>query len=311
MIAGDTFAIVALEILSAATILVLLALGLAVVFGMMRIVNLAHGEFLTIGAFTTLAAVRFGGLPLWLGMLLAPCVAGAIGIAIERLVIRHLYGRPLDVMLATWGISLVLIGTITVIFGPVTFGLAYVLGNFSVGRYQYPEYRIAMTAAAALMMLLVYLLFQHTRFGRRARATIGNPEMASALGINTSRMFMLTFGLGAALAGAAGAILAPIVSVVPTMGILYIARAFITVIVGGPAALLGTTAAASLLGTIEALVAHFPLFHIATAGFCTPSPCVIAIGGSAFFGEIALLVFAVFLLRLMPEGLTGLRGRRY
>src|ERR1700739_447786 len=108
MIAGDTIAIVGLEILSAATILVLLALGLAVVFGMMRVINLAHGEFLTIGAFATLAAVRFAGLPLWGGMLLAPCVAGSFGMLIERLVIRRLYGRPLDVMLATWGISLVL-----------------------------------------------------------------------------------------------------------------------------------------------------------------------------------------------------------
>lgn len=311
MIAGDTLAIVVLEIVNAATILVLLSLGLAVVFGMMRIINLAHGEFLTIGAFTSLAAVRFAGLPLWAGMLLAPCVAGAFGMLIERLVIRHLYGRPLDVMLATWGISLVLIGTITAIFGPVTNGLPYTLGSFTIGRYQYSEYRIAMTAAALLMMLVVYLLFQHTRFGRRARATIGNPEVAAALGVNTGRMFMLTFGLGCALAGAAGAILAPMVGVVPTMGTLYIARAFITVIVGGPVALVGTAAAASLLGTIEAVVSHFPIFHVATAGFCTPSPCVIAVGGSAFFGQIALLLFAVLLLRLLPEGLTGARwGRR-
>lgn len=311
MIAGDTIVIVGLEILSAATILVLLALGLAVVFGMMRIINLAHGEFLTIGAFTTLAAVRFGGLPLWLGMLLAACVAGLIGIAIERLVIRHLYGRPLDVMLATWGISLILIGTITVMFGPVTNGLPYALGSFTIGRYQYSQYRIAMTVVALLMMLIVYVLFHRTRFGRQARATIGNPEMAAALGINTQRMFMLTFGLGCALAGAAGAVLSPLVGVVPTMGILYIAQAFITVIVGGPLALVGTAAAASLLGTIEALIAHFPLFHIATTGSCTPAPCVIAIGGSAFFGEIALLVFAVVLLRLLPQGLTGGRWNPY
>jgi branched-subunit amino acid ABC-type transport system permease component len=311
MIAGDTLVIVALEILNAATILALLSLGLAVVFGMMRIINLAHGEFLTIGAFTTLAAVRFAELPLWIGMLLAAAVAGLVGIAIERLVIRHLYGRPLDVMLATWGISLMMVGTITVMFGPVTRGLPYALGSFTVGRYQYSEYRIAMTGIVLLMMLAVYLLFQHTRFGRHARATIGNPEMAAALGINTGRMFMLTFGLGCALAGAAGAVLSPLVGVVPTMGILYIARAFITVIVGGPVALVGAAAAASLLGAIEALVTHFPLLHITTAGSCMPSPCRIAIGGSAFFGEIALLLFAVLLLRVLPEGLTGGRGRRH
>lgn len=309
MIPFDTTIIVLLEVLNAATILALLALGLAVVFGMMRIVNLAQGEFLTIGAFTTLAAVRFGGLPLWVGMLLAPCVAGVVGIAIERLVIRHLYARPLDAMLATWGISLVLIGVITVIFGPVTYGLPYALGHFTVGRYQYAEYRIVMSLAAVGLMALVHLVFRYTPFGRRARATIANPEMAAALGVNTSRMFMLTFGFGSALAGAAGAIISPMVSVVPTMGILYIARAFITVIVGGPVALLGTASAASVLGSIEALVARFPLLQIETSGFCTPPPCTITIGGSAFYGQMALLLFAIVLLRLRPQGLTGV-GRR-
>lgn len=301
----DTALIVLLEALSAATILVLLALGLAIVFGMMRIVNLAHGEFFTIGAFTTLTAVRFGGWPLWLAMLLAPCVAFAVGIAVERLVIRHLYGRPLDAMLATWGVSLLLIGTITVIFGPVTFGLTYALSDFTVGRYQYSEYRIVMSIAAIAMLALVHALFRYTPFGRRARATIANPEMAAAIGIHTSRMFMLTFGLGCALAGAAGAILAPMVSVVPTMGVLYIARAFITVIVGGPVAIVGTASAAGVLGSIEALVARFPLFQIETSGFCAPPPCVITIGGSAFYGQLALLLFAILLLRLRPQGLTG------
>lgn len=301
----DTAIIVLLEILSAATILALLALGLAVVFGMMRIVNLAHGEFFTIGAFTTLAAVRFAGLPLWLGMLLAPLVAGLVGVLVERLVIRHLYGRPVDAMLATWGVSLLLIGTITVVFGPVTFGLTYALGSFTVGRYQYSEYRLVMTLAALVLMALVYILFRCTPFGRRARATIANPELAAAMGINTARMYMLTFGLGTALAGAAGAIMAPMVSVVPTMGVLYIARAFITVIVGRPVALVGTASAAGVLGSIEALVARFPLLQIETAGFCSPPPCVVTIGGSAFFGQVALLVFAVVLLRLRPQGLTG------
>src|SRR5947209_2154391 len=188
--------------------------------------------------------------------ILALLVVGALGIAIERLIIRRLYGRPLDVMLATWGVSLLLIGLITVIFGAVTQGIPFALGNFQVGRYSYPEYRIVMTSVAASLMLGVYLLFRYTSFGRRARATIANPQMASAAGINTPRMFMLTFGLGAGLAGAAGAIMAPIVGVVPTMGVLYIARAFITVVVGGPVVLVGTLSSASALGFIEALISR-------------------------------------------------------
>src|SRR5437899_9636551 len=219
----DTAAIMALEVLNSITILVLLALGLAVIFGMMRIVNLAQGEFFTAGAFTVLAGIRYAHLPFWVAMLLAPFVVAGIGIAIERLVIRRIYGRPLDVMLATWGVSLLLIGLITVTFGAVTQGIPFALGNFQVGRYQYAQYRIVMTTVAAGLMLGVSLLFRYTAFGRRARATIANPELASAAGLNTPRMFLLTFGLGAGLAAAAVALMAPSVGVVPTLGVLSIA----------------------------------------------------------------------------------------
>ncbi len=301
----STLIIFLLEIINSITMLILLALGLAVIFGLMRIINLAQGEFFTIGAFTVLAANRFLGLPLWFSMLLAPLVVAAIGIAMERLVIRHLYGRPLDVMLATWGISLLFIGIITVIFGPITYGVPYALGNFRVGDYQYPEYRLVMTLLAVLMMVGLYVLFRFTAFGRRARATIANPDMAAAMGINTSRMFMLTFGLGAGLAGAAGAILAPIVGVVPSMGTLYIARAFITVVVGGPVVLLGTLSSAFSLGSVNAFLSRVTFFHVTTEGFCTPAPCQVAVGGSAFYGQIGLLLFAMVLLRFLPQGISG------
>lgn len=301
---ASTMTILGLEILNSITILILLAIGLAVIFGMMRIVNLAQGEFFTAGAFTVLAATRLGA-PLWLAMLLAFPVIALLGIAIERLVIRHLYGRPLDVMLATWGISLLLIGLLTVMFGPITYGIPFVLGNFKIGDYQYPEYRLVMTALALFMLAGLYLVFRYTPFGRRARATIANPDMAAAMGINTPRMFMMTFGLGAGLAGAAGAIMAPIIGVVPTMGTLYIARAFITVVVGGPVVMLGTLSSAASLGFIDAFLSRVALFKVETAGFCTPPPCEVSIGGSAFYGQIGLLVFAIVLLRFLPQGISG------
>jgi branched-subunit amino acid ABC-type transport system permease component len=301
---ASTAIILLLEIVNSITILILLALGLSIIFGMMRIVNLAQGEFFTAGAFTALAATRLGA-PLWLAMVLALLVIAAIGVAIERLVIRHLYGRPLDVMLATWGISLLFIGVITVIFGPITYGIPYALGNFQVGDYQYPEYRLVMTALALAMMAGLYIMFRYTAFGRRARATIANPDMAAAMGINTSRMFMLTFGLGAGLAGAAGAIMAPIIGVVPTMGTLYIARAFITVVVGGPVVLLGTFSSALSLGFIDAFFSRVTFFSLETEGFCTPPPCEVSIGGSAFYGQIGLLIFATVLLRFLPQGISG------
>lgn len=305
MVGLDTAIITGLEIINSITILIMLALGLAVIFGMMQIVNLAQGEFLTLGAYTVVATNQFAGLPLWTSMLLAPLVVAAIGMGLERLVIQRLYGRPLEVMLATWGVSLLLIGIITAIFGPVTHGITVAVGSFRVGRYQYSLYRLVMTAAAAAMMVGLYLLFQYTGFGRRARATIANPEMASAIGINTARMFMLTFGLGAGLAGATGAMLALMVGVVPTMGASYVARAFITVVVGGPVILLGTVSSASILGFVEAIISRYSLFEIRTAGFCTPPPCAVSIGGSAFFGQVALLLFAVVLLRLLPHGISG------
>jgi branched-chain amino acid transport system permease protein len=300
----STVVITLLEVVNAITLLVLLALGLSVIFGMMRIVNLAQGEFFTAGAFTVLAATRLG-LPLWLGMVLAALVVAAVGIAVERLVIRHLYGRPLDVMLATWGVSLLLIGIITVIFGPITYGIPFVLGNVQIGPYQYPEYRLHMTLLALGKVVGVYGLLRITAFGRRARATIANPAMAEAMGIHTSRMFMLTFALGAGLAGAAGAIIAPIVGVVPTMGVLYIARAFITVVVGGPVVLLGTVSAALSLGFVDAILSRVTFFTVATGGFCTPPPCQVAIGGSAFYGQIGVLLCAIVLLRFFPQGVSG------
>jgi urea transport system permease protein len=301
----DTAIITGLEIVNSITILVMLALGLAVIFGMMQIVNLAQGEFLTLGAYTVVVGTQYAGLPLWCSMLLAPVVVAGIGIGLERLVIQRFYGRPLDVMLATWGVSLLLIGIITAIFGPVTRGLSVSVGSFQVGQYQYPLYRLVMSAVAAVMMVGLYLLFQYTGFGRRARATMANPEMAAAIGINTRRMYMLTFGLGAGLAGATGAMLALIVGVVPTMGTYYIARAFITVVVGGPVILVGTLSSASTLGFIEAAISRYSIFRIPTDGFCTPPPCEVNIGGSAFFGQVALLLFAVVLLRLLPRGISG------
>ena len=303
----DTLIITGLEIVNAITILVMLALGLAVIFGMMRIVNLAQGEFLTLGAYTVVVATQYGGLPLWAAMVLAPVVVALIGVALERSIIQRFYGRPLDVMLATWGVSLLLIGILSAIFGPNTRGFNVSLGSFQIGPYQYPVYRLVMTAVAAAMMTGIYVLFHFTGFGRRARATMTNPEMASAIGINTGRMYMLTFGLGAALAGATGAMLSLIVGVVPTMGTYYIARAFITVVVGGPLILLGTLTSGSVLGFFEAIVSRYTLFSIETEGLCSPAPCELSVGGSAFFGQVALLLVSMVLLRLLPQGISGVR----
>ena len=271
------------SVLFSVATLVIIALGLAVIFGMMRIINLAHGEFLMLGAFAVLAATR-AGLAIWPAMLLAPLVVGVIGLVIERLVIRHLYGRILDTMLATWGLSLVLTQVATIIFGPATQGIATPLGSVQIDTYSISQYSLLLIVVAILLLALTYLVFTRTRYGLMAQAATQLPEMASALGIDVQRSNMVTFAFGSALAGAGGALLAPISGVVPTMGVAFVARAFMTVIVGGQALLVGSTAAAGLLGTVDNVVSYLT----------TP-----------FLGQGAVLVVAIVLLRLLPQGLSG------
>jgi branched-chain amino acid transport system permease protein len=264
-------------------ILVLVSLGLAVLFGMMGIINLAHGEFLMFGAFGTLAAVR-AGLPLPLAMLAATAAVGLFGWLVERLLVRHLYGRMTDSMLATWGLSLIMSQLVVMVFGASTQGIPTPGGSLRVGDYSIASYSLLLIAAAAALLALVYFVFTRTRYGVMARAAVQLPQMAAAVGIDPRRVNALTFTFGAALAGAAGALLAPMVGVMPTMGQAYIARAFMTVIVGGPGVLTGTATASTLLGGVENIVSYLS----------TP-----------FFGQAALLLLAICVVRVMPTGISG------
>jgi branched-chain amino acid transport system permease protein len=273
----------AISVLTSVSVLVIVALGLAVIFGMMRIINLAHGEFIMLGAFAVLAVQR-AGLNLWLAMLLAPVIVGAIGLVIERLVMRHLYGRILDTMLATWGLSLALVQLVVIIFGPATQGIATPLGSLQIGSYSVSQYSLFMVIMAVVLAGLTYWVFTRTPFGIMAQAATQLPEMATALGIHAARVNMVTFAFGSALAGTAGALLAPITGVVPSMGLAFVAKAFMTVVVGGPVILSGSVTAAASLGMIDNLVSYW----------ATP-----------FFGQGALLLAAIVLLRLMPQGFSG------
>ena len=183
----------------------LLSLGLAVIFGMMGVINLAHGEFIMCGAYVTAAAAR-AGLPLALAVACGAAVAGLVGMVLERLVIRHLYCRPLDTIVATWGISLVATQGTLVVLGSSLPGVGTPLGGFSVGAYSYSVYRLVLMAAAAAVLGGLYVVFKATRFGTLARATIQVPHMAEALGVDTRLVYALTFGLGAALVIVAAAI---------------------------------------------------------------------------------------------------------
>jgi branched-chain amino acid transport system permease protein len=279
----------AYQIGDAFAFLVLCASGLAVIFGMMGVINLAHGEFIMCGAYVTVAAGRIG-LPLPLAILCGAVAAGVVGIIIERLVVRRLYGRPLDTIVATWGISLIAAQGTLILLGPSLPGLGTPLGSVTVGAYSYSVYRLVLMAVAVLLLAGLYLLFNATRFGMLARATIQVPHMAAALGVDTNLVYSLTFGLGAALAGATGGLYAPTMTMVPTMGGTFIVEAFVTVVVGGADVFLGTAPAAALLGLVKATMTSW---------------------GGQLLGQIGLLVAVILVIRMLPDGISGkiLRAR--
>ncbi|MET3380223.1 branched-chain amino acid ABC transporter permease [Variovorax sp. ZT5P49] len=280
----DLALVVLIQVLYAVASLVIVSAGLAVIFGMMKVINLAHGEFMMLGAYAVIAALKIG-INLWIAMfIVAPIAVGLVGVVLERLVIRRLYGRMVDTMLATWGLSLLLVGIVTSVAGNTTAGVSAPLGSFSVGAYSVSGYTLVIIAVAVALSLAIRFVLTRTQLGLIARGTMQKPDMANALGISPSRVYSVTFAVGAALSGLAGGLLAPLTGVVPTMGAAFVAKAFITVIGGGPAILAGLIGASTLFGAINQL-----------ATFVT----------TPVLGEVALLVAAIVMLRLLPQGITG------
>ncbi len=285
---ADQFTVLLLTGLTNIASLAIASLGLAVIFGMMRVINLAHGEFIMFGAYVALAGTR-AGLPLGLAVCLAALVGGLFGAIAERLIIRPLYGRLLDTMLATWGLSLVMSQTAVIFFGTVTTGVTTPFGNLTIGGFSVSQYSLFLIVVALVLMGLTYLIFTRTKYGLLAQAATQDPAMASALGVDSSRINMLTFALGAALAGVAGAVLSPVVSITPTLGQAFTARTFLTVVVAGPVVLSGTTVAAGVLGSVQTAFSY--LF----------TPVV---------GTAALLIVSILALRIYRFGVSAGWGRR-
>jgi branched-chain amino acid transport system permease protein len=263
--------------------LVLSCAGLAVIFGMMGIINLAHGEFIMCGAYVT-ATVARAGVPLPLAILSGAVVAGLVGMLVERVVIRHLYHRPLDSIIATWGISLIATQGVLILLGPTMAGIGTPLGSMAIGERSYSIYRLVLFATAVGLLGALYVLFYRTRYGVIARATIQKPDMARALGVDTRRIYGWTFGLGAGLAGLAGGLYAPTMTMVPTMGATFIVESFVTVVVGGADIFVGAAPAAAILAIIKAGL---------TAWY------------GQLFGQIGLLIAVIVVIRVMPGGLSA------
>jgi branched-chain amino acid transport system permease protein len=267
--------------------LALIALGLAVIFGIMDVINFAHGEFIMVGAYGTSMGYH-AGLPLVLAILVGGIITGIFGLVVERLVIRHLYDRLIETLVATWGVSLITIQTVRIVYGGTFSGIPTPLGALEFGILSTSTYRIALAGAAVLLFAITYSIFMYTRYGLHSRAAMQNKEMAQCLGIETDQVYMKTFIFGSVLTGVAGGLIAPTTSLTPIMGSSMLMEAFVTVIVGGANVILGTSLASLSLGVIQA-------------------PTSMAYG--TLGGYFAILVTTIILIRVLPEGISGVINR--
>ncbi|MCM2332106.1 MAG: urea ABC transporter permease subunit UrtB, partial [Pseudomonas sagittaria] len=286
--------------LSLGSILLLAALGLAITFGLLGVINMAHGEMLMLGAYTTWlvqsAFQKFapGYLDLYplAALPVAFLVTAAIGMALERTVIRHLYGRPLETLLATWGISLILIQAVRVLFGAQNVEVAnpsWLSGGLQVlPNLVLPYSRMAIIGFALGVVVLTWLLLNRTRLGLNVRAVTQNRHMAACCGVPTGRVDMLAFGLGSGIAGLGGVALSQIGNVGPDLGQSYIIDSFLVVVLGGVGQLAGTVMAASGLGIANKLL----------------EPQI-----GAVLGKILILALIILFIQKRPQGLFALKGR--
>ena len=286
--------------LSLGSILLLAALGLAITFGLLGVINMAHGEMLMLGAYTTyVVQLSFQRLaPEYLTLYplaalpIAFVVTACIGMALERTVIRHLYGRPLETLLATWGISLILIQLVRVTFGAQNVEVAnpaWLSGGMQVlPNLVLPYNRIVIIGFALFVVVLTWLLLNKTRLGLNVRAVTQNRNMAACCGVPTGRVDMMAFGLGSGIAGLGGVALSQIGNVGPDLGQSYIIDSFLVVVLGGVGQLAGSVLAAFGLGVVNK--------------FLEPQ-----IG--AVLGKILILALIILFIQKRPQGLFALKGR--
>jgi len=286
--------------LSLGSILLLAALGLAITFGLMGVINMAHGEMLMLGAYSTFIVQNlfkeflpsFFDWYLIVSIPIAFIVSASIGVLLERSIIRHLYGRPLETLLATWGISLILIQSVRLIFGAQNVAVAnpsFLSGGIEVFHgVVLPFNRIAILIFVVFVVVSVWTLLQKTSLGLQVRAVTQNREMASCMGISTHKIDMYTFGLGSGVAGLGGLALSQIGNVGPELGQLYIVDSFMVVVTGGVGKIAGTVAGALGLGILNK-------FMEPVAG--------------AVLGKIIVLVLIIVLIQKRPQGLFAPKGR--
>ncbi|MFO1143885.1 MAG: urea ABC transporter permease subunit UrtB [Amaricoccus sp.] len=285
--------------LSLGSVLLLAAVGLAITFGVMGVINMAHGELMMLGAYTTfviqeLIRAHAPGLfdySLFIAVPAAFLVSGGVGVAIERGIVRFLYGRPLETLLATWGVSLILQQAVRSLFGPNNREVgtpSWMSGAFQIGEMQVTWNRFVIILFGLAVFVALLLLLKRSLFGLQMRAVTQNRPMAAEMGIRTPLIDALTFGLGAGIAGLAGVALSQIDNVSPNLGQAYIIDSFLVVVFGGAGNLWGTFAAAFSLGIANKLLEPW---------------------AGAVLGKILILVFIILFIQKRPRGLFPQRGR--
>lgn len=285
--------------LSLGSVLLMISLGLAFSFGLMKVINMAHGEFIMVGAYVTFVFQSFatflGGLDLGIWFLLsipiAFIVTGLLGVLLEKLLIRYLYGRPLDTLLATWGVGLILQQTARSIFGAPNVQVtspSWLDGGLDVLDIVLPYKRLFIIGLVLVSIAIIYFFLYRTTNGRRLRAVMQNREMASCLGVPSETVDALTFGLGAGLAGMAGCVLTLIGPIGPTIGTNYIVDAFLVVVLGGSGGFAGTILAAPLIGI---------------------SNTVLELATTTALAKVLVFILIIVFLQWRPTGILAQRSR--
>jgi len=269
-----------LDVTTTAAFLYVVSIGLLLVFGVMKIINFAHGGFLTVGGYSALIVTKLGWNP-WLSLPMAFAIGCVFGMIIERLVVRPLYSRPLDAILATWGLGIILGQVITLAFGrEVQFVESPIKGAIDLFAVSYSQYRIILVFVAIALAVIMGLVLNGTRLGLQTRAVIMNENLARGLGINSGLVRFVTFSLGAGLAALAGALITPLSSVDPNMGVPWLVNAFMLVLVSGMS-LVSLAMACVVLGGAQVLVSTY---------------------GNPILGGLTIVVLAALILRFRPQG---------
>lgn len=272
--------VLALDIFSTAAVLFIVTSGLMVIFGVMKIVNFAHGALLTSGAYASLVVTQLKLNP-WVGLPLAIVVGTVVGMLVEQVIVRPLYKRPLDAILATWGLGIVIGQLIVMAFGrEVQFVQTPLKGAVALAGTEYSAYRLLLIPIALVLCALMSALLAGTRFGIKTRAVIMNEDLARGLGIHSGRIRFITFSLGAALGALAGALITPLSSVDPDMGLPWLVSAFMLVMVSGHS-MLSLLVTCLVFGACQVLISTYV---------------------SPVLGGLAIAVLAALTLRIRPKG---------